>query len=120
GSYPQPTVGRGTGSHAAQPSDNTPSARDIRMPWDAPGGASDQPPPVRARTPRGPSDPTPLGRAIEHTPTTPRTGQRPAMRTRSPFPPSERTPADRAFNADLPSDKSLDEVILEYLSDDAE
>jgi hypothetical protein len=42
------------------------------------------------------------------------------MRTRSPVPPSDRTPAERAFNADLPGDKSLDEVILEYLSDDAE
>jgi Fe-S cluster assembly ATP-binding protein len=32
----------------------------------------------------------------------------------------EASPAERAFAADLPSDKSLDEVILEYLSDDAE
>jgi len=33
--------------------------------------------------------------------------------------PSDRTPAER-FAADLPNDKSLDEVILEYLSDDSE
>jgi hypothetical protein len=112
GSYPQPTVGRGTGSHAAQPpSDITPSARDIRMPWDAPtSGPIDAPPPIRSRTPGVPSDHTPTGRAMGPT----------AMRTRSPVPPSDRTPAERAFNADLPSDKSLDEVILEYLSDDAE
>ena len=111
GSYPQPTVSRGTGSHPAQPSDITPSARDIRMPWDAPGAPSDAPPPVRTRTPGAPSDHTPQGRAM---------GQNAAIRTRSPVPPSDRTPAERAFNADLPSDKSLDEVILEYLSDDAE
>jgi hypothetical protein len=120
GSYPQPTVSRGTGSHAAQPSDITPSARDIRMPWDAPGGPSDAPPPVRTRTPGVPSDHTPTGRAIDHTPTGRVMGPPAAMRTRSPVPPSDRTPAERAFNADLPSDKSLDEVILEYLSDDAE
>jgi hypothetical protein len=47
------------------------------------------------------------------------------MRTRTPGSAtaaavSERTPAERAFSSDLPSDKSLDEVILEYLSDDAE
>jgi hypothetical protein len=113
GSYPQPTVGRGTGSHPAQPpSDVTPSARDIRMPWDAPSsGPTDAPPPIRTRTPGVPSDHTPTGRAM---------GAGAAMRTRSPVPPSDRTPAERAFNADLPSDKSLDEVILEYLSDDAE
>jgi hypothetical protein len=113
GSYPQPTQGRGTGSHPAQPpSDITPSARDIRMPWDAPSGAPlDAPPPIRTRTPGVPSDHTPTGRAM---------GSSAAIRTRSPVPPSERTPAERAFNADLPSDKSLDEVILEYLSDDAE
>jgi hypothetical protein len=119
GSFPQPTASRGTGSHPAQPSDITPSARDIRMPWD-PGGPSDAPPPVRARTPGAPSDHTPTGRAIDHTPTGRVMGPPAVMRTRSPVPPSDRTPAERAFNADLPGDKSLDEVILEYLSDDAE
>ncbi|HVU52429.1 MAG TPA: hypothetical protein VHL80_17165 [Polyangia bacterium] len=121
GSFPLPTASRGTGGHPAPPpSDITPSARDIRMPWDAPGGASDAPPPVRTRTPGAPSDHTPTGRAIEHTPTSRVMGSNPGMRTRSPVPPSERTPSERAFNADLPNDKSLDEVILEYLSDDAE
>jgi hypothetical protein len=115
GSYPQPTVGRGTGAHPAparEPSDVTPSARDIRMPWDAPVPASG---PVettaRTRSPVPPSDHTPLGRAL---------APDGAARTRTPGPPSDRTPAERAFATDLPSDKSLDEVILEYLSDDAE
>jgi hypothetical protein len=113
GSYAQPTASRGTGSHPAQPpSDNAPSARDIRMPWDAPAsGALDAPPPIRTRTPGAPTDHAPGGRAM---------GAGAAIRTRSPVPPSDRAPGERAFNADLPSDKSLDEVILEYLSDDAE
>jgi hypothetical protein len=43
-----------------------------------------------------------------------------ALRARAPAAPSERTPSERAFAPDLVSDKSLDEVILEYLSDDGE
>jgi hypothetical protein len=43
-----------------------------------------------------------------------------AVRTRAPGAPSERTPAERAFAPDLVTDKSLDEVILEYLSDDVD
>jgi hypothetical protein len=43
-----------------------------------------------------------------------------ALRARAPGAPSERTPSERAFAPDLVSDKSLDEVILEYLSDDGE
>jgi hypothetical protein len=110
GSYPMPTASRGTGSHAAQPpSDITPSARDIRMPWDAPASGAE--PPVRTRTPGPPSDHTPAGRAL---------APDGSLRTRTPGPPSDRTPAERAFSSDLPNDKSLDEVILEYLSDDAE
>jgi len=114
GSYPMPTVSRGSGSHAAPtstptapPSDAPPSARDIRMPWDAPGTE----PPVRSRAPGAPSDHTPAGRAM---------GPDAGLRTRTPGPPSERTPSERAFSTDLPNDKSLDEVILEYLSDDSE
>ena len=114
GSYPLPTVSRGTGSHAAptSPPAEAPqqaSVRDIRMPWDAPGGA--EPLPARTRTP---------GVASEHTPTSRAMGSAAGLRTRPPGPPSERTPAERAFATDLPSDKSLDEVILEYLSDDSE
>jgi hypothetical protein len=118
GSYALPTVSRGTGSHAApsQPSQLSgeggapPSTRDIRMPWDAPSSA---PPAMRTRTPGPPatSERTPAERALGDV--SPRT--RPPAQTVS-----ERTPAERAFSADLPSDKSLDEVILEYLSDDAE
>ncbi len=112
GSYPMPTASRGTGSHAAQPSDVTPSARDIRMPWDAPAsGPVEAPPAIRTRTPGPPSDHTPAGRAM---------APDGSLRTRTPGPPSDRTPAERAFSSDLPNDKSLDEVILEYLSDDAE
>jgi hypothetical protein len=125
GSYALPTVSRGTGSHAAPPSQPSgdvaappPSTRDIRMPWDAPSSA---PSAMRTRTPGPPSttsassDRTPAERALGEA----------AMRPRAPgqvatSAVSERTPAERAFSSDLPSDKSLDEVILEYLSDDAE
>jgi hypothetical protein len=115
GSYALPTVSRGTGSHAAPSQPTQPpaegtasptSTRDIRMPWDAPAA-------MRTRTPGPPSatlDRPSAERAVEA-----------ASRTRPPGQAvSERTPAERAFSADLPSDKSLDEVILEYLSDDAE
>ena len=37
-----------------------------------------------------------------------------------PWDPPEPSPAKDSFAGDLVSDKSLDEVILEYLSDDAE
>ncbi|HEV3030342.1 MAG TPA: hypothetical protein VG319_01810 [Polyangia bacterium] len=112
GSYPMPTVSRGTSAHAAatppaEPA-SPPSARDVRMPWDAP--ASGEPAP-RTQTPRPPP---------EHTPTSRATGSGPGLRARPPGPPSERTPTESAFSTDLPSDKSLDEVILEYLSDDPE
>jgi hypothetical protein len=110
GSYPLPTVSRGSGPHQApppaEPGAVPTSARDIRMPWDGPAGTA---PPMRGR---GPSEHTPTGRAM---------GTDAGLRTRTPGAvPSERTPSERAFSADLPSDKSLDEVILEYLSDDAE
>jgi hypothetical protein len=112
GSYPMPTVSRGTSAHAAPPPpaepSPAPSARDVRMPWDAP--ASGEPVP-RAQTPSPPP---------EHTPTSRVMGSGPGLRTRPPGPPSERTPTESAFSTDLPSDKSLDEVILEYLSDDPE
>jgi hypothetical protein len=113
GSYALPTVSRGTGSHATQPPAEAPpvaSTRDIRMPWDAPSTSSPSPgePAPRTRTPGPPTDLTPTGRLVS-----PDAGSR--LR-----PPPDRTPAERAFSTDLPSDKSLDEVILEYLSDDAE
>ncbi|HVZ71559.1 MAG TPA: hypothetical protein VHJ20_04215 [Polyangia bacterium] len=111
GSYPLPTVSRGSGPHQAAPTTQPPpadgaqaSARDVRMPWDGDAAGA-------ARRPTGVSEHTPQGRAAV-------TGTTEAvMRTRTP---SERAPADRAFANDLPNDKSLDEVILEYLSDDAE
>jgi hypothetical protein len=121
GSYPAPTIGRGSGPHAAGPTPPpTPasggeappltSTRDIRMPWDGPPtNAVDAA--MRTRTPGAPPERTPAERAL---------AADAAMRARTPAPPSERTPAERAFSSDLPSDKSLDEVILEYLSDDAE
>jgi hypothetical protein len=126
GSYPQPTVSRGSSAHSVPPAAVTtptapppvaegptspasaspsPSAREIRMPWDAPpSGPVDAA--IRARAPGVPSELTPTGRAVNVDP---------GLRTRTPPPPTE-----RAFSTDLPSDKSLDEVILEYLSDDAE
>jgi hypothetical protein len=130
GSYPLPTVSRGSGPHGAQPTSppadgapppagppasgppasGPPSARDIRMPWEGPqSGAVEAA--LRGTSRPPPSDHTPTGRAV---------APDAAMRTRTPIAPSERTPAERAFATDLPSDKSLDEVILEYLSDDAE
>jgi hypothetical protein len=113
GSYPLPTVSRGSGPHVASPpppaDGGPPSARDIRMPWEgAASGAVEAA--LRGNT-RPPSEHTPTGRAM---------GTDSGLRTRTPVAPSERTPAERAFATDLPSDKSLDEVILEYLSDDAE
>jgi hypothetical protein len=108
GTFPQPTVSRGSGAQAAVPaaeSPPAPSAREIRMPWDAPAsGPVDAA--IRARAPSAPSEMTPTGRAVNTDP---------ALRTRTPAPPGE-----GAFSTNLPSDKSLDEVILEYLSDDAE
>jgi hypothetical protein len=121
GSYPLPTVSRGSGPHstgtqpppdASTSASSSASARDVRMPWDGsssvPGAGA-----VR-RAPGGAvSEHTPQGRAMVGAADA-------AMRTRTPGPPSERTPAERAFASDLSNDKSLDEVILEYLSDDAE
>jgi hypothetical protein len=108
GSYPMPTVSRGSSAHAVPPSEQTPSARDIRMPWDAPAAGPTEPP--RPRTP-GPSEHTPVRRAMS---------AEGSARTRTPGASPDRTPAERAFTSDVPGDKSLDEVILEYLSDDAE
>jgi hypothetical protein len=85
------------------------------------GGA----PPVAGRSPRGtrprPAVPyvvregsyplPPAGRAGPAAPTRTRTATAPA---------GERAPKEKPFSADLVSDKSLDDVILEYLSDDAE
>lgn len=115
GSYPLPTVSRGSGPHQAAPTPPpaegaAPSARDLRMPWE--GGAASGA--VEAAL-RGATRPV-----SEHTPTGRAMGTDSGLRTRTPVAPSERTPSERAFATDLPSDKSLDEVILEYLSDDAE
>jgi hypothetical protein len=117
GSYPQPTVSRGSGPPppaTTQPPPEAPpvaSARELRMPWDAPAGGAVEAA-LRARAPGAPTERTPAERAMM--------GTDAGLRTRTPVAPSERTPAERAFAVDLPSDKSLDEVILEYLSDDAE
>jgi hypothetical protein len=73
------------------------SGRDVRMPWDTTPMRGSPDASARTRAPSAPSERTP----------------RPAA-------PGERPPGERAFGADLVSDKSLDEVILEYLSDDAE
>jgi hypothetical protein len=126
GSYPLPTVSRGSSPHAAgaqppavegaAPPSAGSSARDVRMPWDggSPGPASPMTANAGAvrRATGVPSEHTPQGRAIGATDA--------AIRARTPSAPSERTPAERAFASDLSNDKSLDEVILEYLSDDAE
>jgi hypothetical protein len=87
------------------------------------GGA----PPVTGRSPRGtrprPAVPYVVREGSYPLPGAPRTTVpgAPTSRPRTATAPvGERTPADRAFAAELVSDKSLDDVILEYLSDDAE
>jgi hypothetical protein len=76
------------------------SSHDLQMPWETPGQPSPSSQPVVAAVP----DPAPrLSRQI-----------------RMPWdPPAPAAPKD-SFAGELVSDKSLDEVILEYLSDDAE
>jgi hypothetical protein len=108
GSYTLPTVSRGSGpvSTTTQPPPEPQplaSTRDVRMPWDAP---------LRTRPPGAPTERTTAERTA--------LGADAPGRTRTPTPPSEKTPSERAFAADLITDKSLDEVILEYLSDDSE
>jgi hypothetical protein len=115
GSYALPTVSRGSGPVPTPPppppeSQPLASTRDIRMPWDAPSSGAVEAA-LRTRAPGSPSERTPAERAL---------GADAGVRTRTPAPPSERTPSERAFAADLITDKSLDEVILEYLSDDSE
>jgi len=111
GSYPMPTASRRTGAQAAPPASElppVPSTRDIRMPWDAPASGELA---SRTRTPGPSTDPALASRAE---------GPEGGSRARPPGPPPERAPAESAFSTDLPNDKSLDEVILEYLSDDPE
>jgi hypothetical protein len=77
------------------------SSHGLQMPWETPGQAApSSAPPVVA------SAPEPAARA--------------SRQIRMPWDPPEPSPAKDSFAGDLVSDKSLDEVILEYLSDDAE
>jgi hypothetical protein len=77
------------------------SSHGLQMPWETPGhAASSSAPPVVASVP----EPT----------------ARPSRQIRMPWDPPEPAPAKDSFAGELVSDKSLDEVILEYLSDDAE
>src|SRR5215831_15475714 len=86
------------------------------------GGA----PPVTGRAPRG-TRPRPAVPYVVREGSYPLKGGAratspgaPSSRTRTATAPAgERTPSERAFAADLVSDKSLDDVILEYLSDAA-
>jgi hypothetical protein len=100
GSYALPTATRGAGAaptqQRAEETQPIATGRDTRMPRDA-GRPVDPAAAARARTPGPPPDRTPR-----------------------PGPPSERTPSDHAFSEGLVSDKRLDEVILEYLSEDGE
>jgi hypothetical protein len=87
------------------PPENAPqplaSSRDIRMPWETPGPARGQQPIINpADVPRRQSS-----RDVQM-PWDPPAGRPP--------------PASDAFAAGLGDDKGLDEVILEYLSDDGE
>jgi hypothetical protein len=78
------------------------SAREIRMPWETPAPTRIAPPPAMVQaSPEGGSAVGPTGKI------------------RMPWDsPVAATP--EAFTAELVSDKSLDEVILEYLADDSE
>ncbi len=76
------------------------SSRDIRMPWETPAPARVVAPIVAAAEP-----PPPAGTSRE---------------LRMPWEAGGPPPPTDAFAADLVNDKSLDEVILEYLSDDGE
>jgi hypothetical protein len=94
----------GKGRAAVPPENAQPlaSSRDIRMPWETPG-------PTRGGQPIVPS-------AAD-------ASRRPnAADVRMPWdPPGQPPPASGAFSGDgLGDDKGLDEVILEYLSDDSE
>jgi hypothetical protein len=98
--------GRGGNRAAAAPPESAPqplaSSRDIRMPWETPSPPRPSQPVVAAEAPRAR-----VARSAEvHMPWDPPAGHPPA--------------ATDAFAAQLGDDKGLDEVILEYLSDDGE
>ena len=78
------------------------SSREIRMPWETPGPAR-MSQPVAVPTTAQPSADAPV------------TGT--SGRIRMPWDPA---PTSEAFSGELVSDKSLDEVILEYLADDGD
>src|SRR5436190_14656472 len=80
------------------------SSRDIRMPWETPS------PPPRA------SQPVVAAAEVPR-----RQSSREVKDVKMPWdPPGPPAPATDAFAASLGDDKGLDEVILEYLSDDGE
>ena len=80
------------------------SSREIRMPWETPGPtriAHPTSPPMAAQS--AAPEPAPAGGKI-----------------RMPWDPPASAGGTEPFRSDLVSDKSLDEVILEYLADDNE
>jgi hypothetical protein len=80
------------------------SSREIRMPWETPAPQRVSPP-VTAAAPSHPAAEAPVAA--------------PGGKIRMPWDPP--APAgSEAFSGELVSDKSLDEVILEYLADDGE
>jgi hypothetical protein len=99
--------GKGAARAAAAPPESPPqplaSSRDIRMPWETPAPARVQQPIITTAA----DAPKRLSSREVHMPWDPPGGQ--------PLP-----SASDAFAAGLGDDKGLDEVILEYLSDDSE
>jgi hypothetical protein len=96
-------------ARAAAPPESAPqplaSSRDIRMPWETPGPSA------------RPSGQQPI---ITNVPASPR---RSSLEVKMPWDPpgGAKPPAGTdSFAAELGDDKGLDEVILEYLSDDSE
>jgi hypothetical protein len=76
------------------------ASHGLQMPWEIPGEPSTTSPPVLAAV----AEPAPRG----------------SRQIRMPWDPPGSAAAKDAFSGELVNDKSLDEVILEYLSDDAE
>jgi hypothetical protein len=96
-----PAKGAARAAAAAPESASQPlaSSRDIRMPWETPGPSRTQQPVV-----------TPVAAS-------PRRSGSPDVKM--PWDPPDKTASGDSFAAEL-GDKGLDEVILEYLSDDSE
>jgi hypothetical protein len=106
----RPSAGAGAAASGSVPPAQAQAAasnRDVRMPWESPGASeqSSSGDDGKVDMPADSSGTIPLGM--------PAPGAQPLQARGA-------SPSEKPFSADLVSDKSLDEVILEYLSDDGE